>query len=68
MDNKAVEELKFCLKLWEKQGYCEFGKKTNCKDCGAPYVLWKMVSGEIIHGPNYKRLSLDEWKNKIKDY
>ena len=61
------EELNFCLKLWEEQGYCEFGKKTYCEQCAAPYVLWKMISGEVIHGPDVERLTLEQWKEKIKN-
>lgn len=64
---KELEELKFCLKLWGEQGCCEFGIKTYCKECAAPYVLWKMITGEVIHGPKIKRLTLKEWKKKLKD-
>jgi hypothetical protein len=45
-----LKELEFCLKLWEEKGGCEFGKSTQCKDCAAPYLLLKLISGEAIHG------------------
>jgi hypothetical protein len=65
MKERYVEELKFCMKLWEKQGYCEFGGRTNCEKCAAPYILLKLTTGEVLHG-KMKRLTLDDWKKKIK--
>lgn len=70
MNQKFVEELEFCLKLWEKQGYCEFGGYTKCEQCAAPYLLYKLITGKVLHG-KMKRLSLNEWKkklNELKDY
>jgi len=61
-----LEELEFCLEHWEKNGYCTFGKKTNCADCGAPYLLLKMITGEVLHG-DMERLGLEEWKKKISE-
>jgi len=66
MNKEALEELKFCLKLWKEKGYCEFGQKTKCEECAAPYVLLKMINGEVIHGPDKKRLTLKEWEEKIQ--
>jgi len=67
MSNEELKkELEFCLKLWEEKGSCTFGGKTECKQCAVPYLLWKMISGEIIHEGNIKRLTLEDWKNKIK--
>jgi len=63
---KYLEELKFCLDHWEKQGGCSFGGKTKCEECAAPYLLLKLLSGKILHG-DMKRLSLKDWKNKIKE-
>ena len=63
--NKIYEELKFCMDLWEKQGYCQFGGHTKCEQCGTPYLLLKLINGEVIHG-DMKRLTLEDWKNKLK--
>ncbi len=64
MKEKLVEELKFCIDLWEKQGYCEFGGKTNCKECATPYLLLKLINGEVLHG-DIERLTLEDWKEKV---
>ncbi len=58
------EELNFCLKLWEEKGGCGFGGRTKCEQCAVPYLLLKLISGEILHG-EIKRLSLDDWKKKV---
>ena len=60
-----IEELEFCLKLWESKGSCKFGGVTKCKDCAAPYILLKFISGEVLHG-DMERLTLEDWKNKLK--
>jgi hypothetical protein len=60
---EALKELNFCLKLWEQQGYCSFGGKTNCAECGCPYVLYKMCTGKVLH--DGARLSLDAWKKLV---
>ncbi len=65
MKEELIKELKFCLELWEKQGFCEFGNKTICKECGTPYLLLKLVNKEVLHG-KMKRLSLEDWKEKVK--
>ena len=62
-----LKELEFCLRLWEEKGGCAFGRFTKCEDCAAPYLLLKFISGEIIHGKDSKRLSLEEWKNKYQE-
>jgi hypothetical protein len=66
MKQKLIKELNFCLKLWEKQGYCEFGGKTECKNCAVPYLLYKLISGDTLHGKTV-RLSLEDWKEKLDD-
>lgn len=67
MKNEELKkELNFCLQLWQKQGFCEFGSKTNCKECATPYLLWKLISGEVLHGKEMKRLTLEDWKIKLK--
>ena len=53
------------LKLWEKRGYCEFGGYTNCKECATPYLLLKLIGEEILHG-KMKRLTLEDWKEKLR--
>jgi len=62
--NKYIEELEFCLKLWETKNGCTFGGQTKCQNCAVPYLLLKFISGEILHG-NMQRLSLDDWKKKL---
>jgi uncharacterized protein YuzB (UPF0349 family) len=66
MKEKLLEELEFCIKLWEKQGHCEFGGHTNCKECATPYLLLKLINGEVLHG-DMERLTLDDWKKKVED-
>ena len=61
---KHIDELEFCLKLWENEGGCTFGGKTKCEECAVPYLLLKYISNEVLHG-NIKRLTLEEWKNKL---
>jgi hypothetical protein len=59
------EELTFCLGLWKKQGFCTFGGKTHCEQCATPYLLYKMMTGKVLHGEKTKRLSLEEWESII---
>jgi len=63
---KLIEELSFCLDLWEKQGHCEFGGYTKCENCAVPYLLFKLITGKALHG-KMKRLDLKDWKEKIKE-
>ena len=65
MKEALTDELKFCLKLWEEKGGCEFGGSTKCEQCGTPYLLWKLISSEILHGKDMKRLTLNDWKEKL---
>ena len=67
MEKGLKEELGFCLELWEMEGGCTFGGGNNCEECAAPYVLLKLISGEVLHGEDMDRLSLDEWKKKVKN-
>jgi len=60
----AQEELVFCMDLWDKKGSCLFGCETNCEQCAAPYILYKMCTGEVIHD---RRLSKSEWKSLISN-
>ena len=64
---ELIKELEFCIKLWKERGGCKFGKSTRCNECAAPYLLLKLISGEVIHGDNSKRLSLEDWEDKIKE-
>ncbi len=66
MKEKLIKELEFCLQLWEKQGHCEFGSYNKCEQCAAPYLLLKLISGEVLHGKEIKRLSLKDWKKKLE--
>ncbi len=65
--SKCIEELRFCLDLWESNGGCSFGGKTKCEDCAVPYLLLKFINGEVLHG-DMQRLSLADWKNKMNDF
>ena len=67
MKQKLIKELDFCLGLWEKQGYCEFGGYTKCEQCAAPYLLYKLITGEALHEKGMKRLTLEDWKEKLKE-
>ena len=68
MKEKLIKELEFCLRLWGKQGYCEFGGHNKCEQCAAPYLLLKLINGEVLHGKEVKRLSLKDWKEKLKTF
>lgn len=63
-NSKYLEELNFCITLWEKEEGCTFGGKTECKKCAAPYLLLKLATGEVLHG-KMKRFTLKDWKEKI---
>lgn len=65
-DNILKKELNFCLKLWEEQGGCTFGGGNRCEQCAAPYLLWKLLRGEALHG-EMVRLTLEEWKEKLDE-
>ena len=67
MKQKLIKELNFCLGLWGKQGYCEFGGYTKCEQCAAPYLVYKMITGKALHGKEMKRLTLEEWKEKLNE-
>jgi hypothetical protein len=62
---KCLEELKFCLKLWETKGVCTFGGGTKCQNCAVPYLLLKYISGEVLHG-DMERLTLEDWKKRFE--
>ncbi|MFA5247281.1 MAG: hypothetical protein WC408_05315 [Candidatus Micrarchaeia archaeon] len=59
---RIKHELDFCLELWEKQGHCGFGGKTNCEECAAPYLCYKLLTGKALHDKGQKRLTLSQWK------
>jgi len=62
--NNLIEELELCLKLWREKGFCEFGGYTKCEQCATPYLLLKLINGEVLHG-KMKRLGLEEWETKL---
>ncbi len=64
---KLIEELEFCLEYWEKQKYCKFGNHTKCEQCAAPYLLYKLITGKVLHGKKMKRLTLEDWKQKLNE-
>ena len=59
------DEFAFCLDLWKKKGFCTFDGKTHCEQCAVPYLLYKMITGKVLHGKEMKRLSLKEWESLI---
>jgi hypothetical protein len=61
-----IRELAFCLELWGEEGSCGFGNCTKCEQCAAPYLLLKLISGELLHG-NMRRLTLKDWKMKLEE-
>ncbi len=61
-----LEELKFCLNVWEEKKGCNFGGQTKCEQCAAPYLLLKMIDGTLLHDEKMTRLTLDDWKEKLK--
>jgi len=63
---ELTKELKFCLRLWKEKGGCHFGGSTKCEKCAAPYLLLKLISGEILHDKNMQRLTLKDWENKLQ--
>ncbi|MDO8647500.1 MAG: hypothetical protein Q7R70_03725, partial [Candidatus Diapherotrites archaeon] len=65
--NSLVSELEFCLGLWEKQGFCHFGSLTKCEECAAPYLILKLINGQVLHGKEMKRLTLKDWKKKLEE-
>ena len=64
MKEKLIEELEFCLKLWEEKGHCGFGGYTKCEQCATPYLLLKLINGEVLHG-KMERLTLEDWQKKL---
>ncbi len=67
MQEKLLNELKFCLSLWEKQGYCSFGGHNKCEQCAAPYLIYKLITGQALHGDNFQRLDIKDWKGKLNN-
>ena len=65
MKETIIHELNFCLKLWEEKWGCDFWWWTKCEQCATPYLLFKLLTWEVLHW-NIKRLSLEQWKEKIK--
>ena len=55
------------MKLWNEKGYCNFGGKTQCANCAAPYLLYKLISGKTLHDEKMIRLSLEDWKKLLDD-
>lgn len=59
-----TKELTLCLELWKKNGGCSFGGGTKCHQCATPYLLLKLINGELLHG-TMKRLILKDWQEKL---
>lgn len=69
MDKKILlDELKFCLNIWEEKGGCNFGGFTKCDKCATPYLLSKLITGEVLHDENMQRLTLENWEDKVRLY
>ncbi len=48
----------------EKTGRMCFWGETKCEKCAAPYLLYKMITGELLDGI---RLTHNEWKDKLEE-
>lgn len=64
MKKELIEELEFCLKMWGEKEGCKFGGGTKCGQCGAPYLLYKLITGQALH-EDMERLSLEDWREKL---
>lgn len=64
----SLSELEFCLNLWSTWGYCNFGGRTNCSECGCPYLLWKYLTGEVLHDSDMERLTVVDWNRRLESY
>ena len=64
MKEDIKKEIDFCMKLWEEQGWCSFGKSTKCEDCAALSILRKLHTWEVLDG---QKLGLKERKEKLKE-
>jgi len=67
MKEKYMEELDFCMNLWEEKWACEFWWETKCDQCGVPYLLLKLLTWEVLHWKDIHRLSKEDWKKKITE-
>ncbi|NGX55848.1 MAG: hypothetical protein K1060chlam5_00078 [Candidatus Anoxychlamydiales bacterium] len=65
MKSKLIKELNFCIKLWDEKVYCNFGRKIQCANCAAPYLLYKLISKKVLHDEKVPRLSLEDWKKLL---
>ncbi|MCK4264945.1 hypothetical protein KAW80_01150 [Candidatus Babeliales bacterium] len=63
--DRLKEELDFCIKTWGKQGFCSFGGHTKCEECATPYLMYKLLTNNLLHDKNMKRLSLHDWKELL---
>lgn len=66
MKKDFIKELEFCLRLWQKDQGCSFWWWTKCEQCAVPYLLWKLLTWEVLHW-DIKRLTLQDWKEKLKN-
>ena len=64
MEKILLHELKYCLEHREKKWSCTFWWGTICEQCAAPYLAWKLITGEVIHW-DIKRLTLENRKEKV---
>lgn len=64
---KYISEINFCLQLREKEWGCGFWWWNKCEQCAVPYLLHKLISGEVLHG-DMTRLTLDDWKEIVYNY
>jgi hypothetical protein len=56
-----LKELKYCINFWKEKGGCKFGGETKCENCASPYLLLKLISGEILE----EKITLKNWENKL---
>ena len=54
MQMEYEDELRMCVKLYNKQGGCKFSEGAKCEKCGSIPLLVKLITGKTHH------CSLDE--------
>ena len=62
MKKIPISELILCIDHMKKSGGCQFGAGKICDQCGTPYLLWKMISGELLCG---EELKATNWEQKL---
>jgi len=62
---ELLDELETCVKAWENLGYCHIGGRNECFTCPVPYLLLKLITGEVLSERFSFRWKLEDWKDKL---